>query len=193
MSPDFQPTLQGAYVVLRPLRADDYDALYAVAADPLLWEQHPANDRHDETVFRGFFQDAMASGGALIVLDAATGEVIGSSRYHGYDPERGEVEIGWSFLSRTRWGGTYNGEMKRLMLEHAFRFVTRVVFLVGPENRRSRRALEKIGARQAGSRRDGEGRESVMYEITATRFAGPAPLRDPPARAPGTVPGGKDR
>jgi len=57
------------------------------------------------------------------------------------------VEIGWTFLERAFWGGTYNREMKSLMLDHAFKFVDRVVFVVGENNLRSQRALQKIGAR----------------------------------------------
>jgi RimJ/RimL family protein N-acetyltransferase len=161
---DPQPTLAGTLLELRPLRPDDFDVLYAVAADPLIWEQHPASDRYQEPVFRRFFQDALDSGGALVALDRATGLVVGSSRFHGYDEARGEVEIGWTFLARSHWGGRYNGEMKRLMLDHAFRFVPRVVFLIGPENWRSRRAVEKIGAVLAGTRTV-DGRESVVYQI----------------------------
>lgn len=169
---DFQPTLTGELLELRPLRADDFDALFAVAADPLIWEQHPARDRHREDTFRAFFRESLESGGALIARDLRDGRVIGASRFHGYDAASREVEIGWSFLARSHWGGRYNGEMKRLMLEHAFRFVNRVVFLVGPHNHRSRRAVEKIGARPAGTRRDGSGRESILYEITRDSFAG---------------------
>jgi RimJ/RimL family protein N-acetyltransferase len=108
-----QPNLKGALVELRPLRLDDYRDVYAVAADPLIWEQHPAKNRHEEAVFREFFAEALASGGALLVTDAATRRVIGSSRFHGYSEERSEVEIGWTFLARSHWGGRYNAELKR--------------------------------------------------------------------------------
>ena len=168
---DLQPRLRGELVELRPLRAEDFDALYAVARDPLIWEQHPDANRHEAPIFRRFFREAMESGGALLAADAATGAAIGSSRYHGYDEARSEVEIGWTFLARSRWGGRYNGEMKRLMLRHAFRFVDRVVFLVGPANVRSQRALLKIGAVPAGSRPDGSGQERHVYLITARDFA----------------------
>jgi RimJ/RimL family protein N-acetyltransferase len=172
---ELQPVLSGELVALRPLLAEDYTPLYAVAADPLIWVQHPASDRHEEPVFREFFHDALASGGALVALDCADGRIIGSSRYHAYDAARSEVEIGWTFLARSHWGGRYNGEMKRLMLTHAFRFVDRVVFLVGPHNVRSQRAVERIGGVRAGTRADGSGRESLVYEITAAAFAASAP------------------
>jgi len=164
---DLQPNLKGHLLELRPLRADDFHNLYAVAADPLIWEQHPAKDRYKEEVFSLFFREALESGGALIAVDAKDGQVIGSSRFHGYNPEQSEIEIGWTFLARSHWGGVYNGEMKRLMLSRAFRFVDRVIFLVGPQNLRSQRALEKIGAAGVGSRRDGSGRNSFVYQITA--------------------------
>src|ERR671936_755412 len=143
MTFDLQPTLQSELLELRPLRAEDYQDLYAVAADPLIWEQHPCKDRYQEEVFQAFFREALASGGALLAIDRKDGRAIGSSRFHGYDEGKGEVEIGWTFLARSHWGGAYNREMKRLMLGHAFRFVNSVVFLVGPTNFRSRRAVEK--------------------------------------------------
>ncbi len=168
---DLQPTLNGELLELRPLRPEDFQDLYAVAGDPLIWEQHPSNDRYQEPVFQVFFLDALASGGALLAIDSEDGRVIGSSRYHGYDEEKSEIEIGWSFLARSHWGGVYNREMKQLMLRHAFRFVKTVVFLVGPKNYRSQRALEKIGAKRVGSRPDSTGRESLVYQITAAAFA----------------------
>ncbi|MHC5114008.1 MAG: GNAT family N-acetyltransferase [Planctomycetota bacterium] len=168
---DLQPHLSGPLVELVPLCPAHFDDLYAVARDPLIWEQHPESTRHEEAVFRGFFRGALESGGAFVVVDAGSQRIIGSSRYHGYDESKGEIEIGWTFLARSHWGGVYNGEMKRLMLEHAFRFVDTVVFLIGPENRRSQRAVEKIGAVRAGSRVDGSGTESYVYEITASAYA----------------------
>lgn len=163
---DRQPHLKGTLVELRPLRAEDYPALFAAAADPLIWEQHPASDRYKEEVFKAFFDDALASGGALIALDAKDGKVIGSSRYFGYDEANSEVEIGWTFLARAYWGGAYNGEMKQLMLTHAFKFVRNVVFLIGPENMRSQKAVEKIGGVRIPNRVNSLGRDSVVYRIT---------------------------
>jgi N-acetyltransferase len=174
---DRQPVLRGELLELRPLRADDFDTLFRVASDPLIWEQHPNSDRYQETTFRAFFQEALASGGALVALDRATGQIIGSSRYHGYDEQRSVVEIGWSFLARRYWGGRYNGEMKRLMLEHAFRAVQRVIFIIGPDNRRSQRSVEKIGAVRAGMRLDAQGRERLVYELTPALYGRPAAAR----------------
>jgi N-acetyltransferase len=167
---DLQPTLRGELVELRPLHPDDFDALFAVASDPLIWEQHPERERYREEHFRAYFQSGLDCGGALLALDAKTGAVIGSSRYFGYDPAVSEIEIGWTFLARPYWGGRHNGEMKRLMLQHAFRFVENVVFLIGEDNLRSRKAVEKIGAVYIGTRIDTKREERVVYRITAASW-----------------------
>ena len=167
---DPQPTLQGNLLHLRPLGPDDFDALYAVASDPLIWEQHPSPDRYKKDVFQKFFQDALDSRGALLAIDNKTGRVVGSSRFHGYNEQKSEVEIGWTFLARSHWGGAYNREMKQLMLRHAFQFVKSVVFVVGPKNLRSQRALAKIGAVFDGRRIDESknGEERFVYRINAS-------------------------
>jgi N-acetyltransferase len=164
---ELQPHLKGKLLSLRPLHPDDFQDLYAVASDPLIWEQHPTKDRYKKDVFEGFFREALESRGALVALDCKDGKVIGSSRFHGYDERESVVEIGWTFLARSHWGGAYNGEMKEFMLRHAFQFVKRVVFLVGPHNLRSQSAVEKIGGARVGARLDASGRESVVFEITA--------------------------
>jgi len=164
-----QPHLVGELLELRPLRPEDWESLFAVAADPLIWEQHPARDRYQEEVFREFFREALASRGAFVVIDRQTQGIIGSSRYFAFDQGKSEIEIGWTFLARSHWGGKYNAEMKRLMLDHAFKFVESVVFLIGPTNFRSRRALEKIGGHMIGRRKQtnlqGETVEQVVYQI----------------------------
>lgn len=180
---DRQPVLEGERLLLRPLRADDWDALFAVAQDREIWAIHPAHDRWQEPVFREFLADALAQGGAVAVIDRATGAIIGSSRWQEYDPaDGGEVEIGWTFLAREYWGGSYNRELKRLMLAHALRFVERVVFNVGADNLRSRRAMEKIGGRLTGrdhvAVRAGVAVRHVVYEIDRQGFAN-GPLRNP--------------
>ena len=165
---ELQPQLVGELVEVRPLRPEDWESLFAVASDPLIWEQHPANDRYQEEVFREFFQEALESGGAFVILDRVTQKIIGSSRYFGFAPERKEIEIGWTFLARSHWGGKYNVELKRLMLNHAFRFVESVVFLIGPTNFRSQKAVEKIGGVRIESRKKtirGQTVEQVVYQI----------------------------
>lgn len=150
---DRQPSLTGASLYLRPLHADDWAALYRVASDPDIWAMHPMHDRWREPVFRAFFDDALAQGGALAVIDRTTQSIIGSSRFQEYHAaDGGSVEIGWTFLARQHWGSGLNRELKQLMVGHALASVARVDFRVGEENWRSRRALEKIGARISPNR-----------------------------------------
>ena len=151
MSFDLQPHLKGELIELRPLTLDDWNELFAVASDSLIWEQHPERDRYKEGVFGIFFRDALESGGAFVIIDRRTQHIIGSTRFYGYDPEKSEIEIGWTFLARNYWGGRFNAEMKRLLLNHAFKSVESVVFFVGEDNVRSQKAMEKVGAIKVGT------------------------------------------
>ena len=169
MAFELQPILEGEILRLRPLQAEDWDELNPVGSDPLIRELHPSSYRYKEEVFREFFRGGLESGGALVVIDRKDERVIGSSRFHGYEVEKGEIEIGWTFLARSHWGGVYNSEMKQLMVRHAFRFVKNVIFVVGPQNLRSRRAVEKIGGGLVGLRADGRGGENVVYRVIAPR------------------------
>jgi N-acetyltransferase len=141
---DLQPILKGELIELRPLRPQDFDALFSAASDPKIWEQHPESDRYQREVFQKFFDGALESKGAFAIIERKSGRTIGSSRYCNLINR--EVEVGWTFLEREFWGGTYNRELKQLMLDHAFRFVDRVLFVVGEQNIRSQKALAKIGA-----------------------------------------------
>ena len=143
-----QPTLHGDTLTLRPLHADDFDALYSVASDPLIWEQHPSPLRYQREVFeQEVFAPGLSSANTLVVIDTASGAVLGASRYYDLDAAQRELAIGYTFLARNHWGGATNGELKRLMLTHAFGWAQRVWFHIGANNMRSRRALEKIGGK----------------------------------------------
>jgi RimJ/RimL family protein N-acetyltransferase len=156
---------------LRPLHPDDLDALFAISSDPLLWEQHPSKERAEPDGFRRWFDEAMASGGALVAEDP-DGTVVGTSRFEHLDLEASEVEIGWTFVAREHWGGSVNREMKRLMLDHAFASVQTVVFRVHSHNLRSQRAVEKLGAVRVGTQTDPMGRgENVVFHLTADQRA----------------------
>jgi RimJ/RimL family protein N-acetyltransferase len=164
---ELQPRLSGDLIELRPLKAEDFDALFQAASDPLIWEQHPEPDRYTREVFQRFFDGAIESKGAFAVIDRRSGRIIGSSRYCALNPAEREVEIGWTFLERAYWGGAYNAELKSLMLDHAFRFVDRVVFVVGEDNQRSQQALRKIGAKLLRTTDpDEKGMRKVIFAIT---------------------------
>ena len=171
--PDFQPTLTGPTVVVRPISADDWSALFAAGSDPEIWKVHPRFNRYTEPEFRKYFDSAVASKMAFVFVDRSTGELIGSSRYYGYEPELSEIEIGWTFVVRSYWGGATNREVKRLMLDHAFTLVDTVIFWVGEQNWRSQGAMTKIG----GLKRDGMFTRElsgttphVIFEIRKSRY-----------------------
>lgn len=173
---DRQPTLEGDNLLLRPLRASDRAALFAVASDRELWALHPAHDRWQEPVFDALFDDALAHGGALVVIDKCSGRVVGSSQFRPSARVPGAVEIGWTFLARDQWGGAVNRELKRLMLTHLLAHVEQGVFRVGAGNLRSRRAMEKIGGRlleltEDISYPDGRVIAHVFYAIDRQNFA----------------------
>lgn len=145
---NLQPVLENDRVLLRPLRQDDFEALYQCASDPLIWEQHPEPTRYQLPVFEKFFTGAIESGGAFLVINKETGEAIGTSRYYDVQPDKRSVAIGWTFLVRACWGTTYNQAMKQLMLDHAFHSADYVIFHIGPQNIRSQTAILKLGARK---------------------------------------------
>jgi RimJ/RimL family protein N-acetyltransferase len=166
---DLQPILRGGRVLLRPQREDDLEALYAVAADPLLWAQHPQTTRWQRPVFEGIFREGMASGGALVVCDAVTHAVIGGSRYYDVDEGARSLAIGFTFIARSLGVPGVNDEMKRLMLDHAFTWASTVWFYVGVDNLRSRRAVEKLGAVYSHDALRGTGTMHAFYRLDAPR------------------------
>ncbi|RFB85024.1 GNAT family N-acetyltransferase [Rhizobium leguminosarum bv. trifolii] len=178
---DRQPVLDTERVYIRPLSRGDFEALYAVASDPLLWELHPAPNRWQKDVFIELFNAALNSGGALTVIDKGANRIIGSSRFNMRDMKSSRAEIGWSYLARDYWGGPWNRETKRTLMAHAFRFVDTVYFRIGEANMRSRRATEKLGTRLIEETEiikmpDGTPVRHVFYEITKEEFAGQALL-----------------
>ena len=171
---DLQPTLRGRLIEVRPLKSEDFPKLFEAASDPLIWEQHPESDRYTKEVFQKFFDTAIESKGAFAVIERKSGRIIGSSRYWNLNLPESEVEIGWTFLSREFWGGSYNRELKALMLEHAFKFVDRVLLIVGENNLRSQKAVEKIGGtflkRTERQGRNGISRMDMVFVITRRQF-----------------------
>lgn len=145
---NLQPTLENEFVKIQPLKETDFGALYAVASDPLIWEQHPNRDRYKREVFENFFKGAIESKGAFLVFDKRTNKVIGSSRYYELDLEKSAVAIGYTFFAKDHWGSTYNPALKKLMLHHAFQFVDSVLFHIGALNIRSQKAIERLGAQK---------------------------------------------
>ena len=151
---NLQPVFENELIKIRPLTAGDFGELYEVASDPHIWEQHPDKDRCERKVFRKFFDGAIESKGAFIIFDNKTGKTIGSSRYYEYNNKESSVAIGYTFIAKEYWGGAYNLALKTLMLDHAFKFVDRVIFHIGSKNIRSQKSVEKLGAVKTEEIRD---------------------------------------
>ena len=167
---DRQPTLVGETLIVRPMTPEDVEPLFAVASDPEIWAMHPERTRWQRDVFQRFADGALTSGGGLVVLRRDTGALIGASRYYEWDAEARSVVIGFTFLARAHWGDGTNGELKRLMIDHAFTFAHTVIFHVGETNWRSRRAVEKLGATHARTVTNDAGQVSVHYTLTPTQW-----------------------
>ena len=148
MNFDTQPTLENDKIILSPLRESDFEALYAVAADPRIWEQHPNKDRWQKDVFRTFFDGALQSRGAFKIILKSTGQIAGSTRIYDYSEQENSILIGYTFLATEHWGKGINPTVKTLLLNYLFRFVSRVYFYIGAANIRSQIAIGRIGARK---------------------------------------------
>jgi RimJ/RimL family protein N-acetyltransferase len=144
---DLQPIrLKNELIQLIPLQETDFEELYTVASDPLVWEQHPNELRYQHEVFQNYFEGAMLSKGAFLIRDTKTNEVVGSSRYYDYNESDNSILIGYTFIGRKFWGNGYNKALKKIMLDYAFEQVNKVYFHIGAFNLRSQKAIEKIGA-----------------------------------------------
>lgn len=147
---DLQPTLANDLIQIVPLKETDFEALFTVASDPLIWEQHPNKDRYQREVFQNFFKGAIESKGAFIVYEKETGKIVGSSRYYDLDEADGAVAVGYTFIAREFWGKGHNRALKTLMFDYAFRFVDKIILHIGATNFRSQKATEKLGATKVG-------------------------------------------
>jgi RimJ/RimL family protein N-acetyltransferase len=150
MNFNLQPTLADAVVRLEPLQVDDFEKLYVVASDPMIWEQHPNKDRYQKEVFANFFKGAVESKGAFLIYDVQTGALIGSTRYYELDETAKSIAIGYTFLARSHWGTTYNRSAKLLLAKHAFQYIDTLIFHIGSNNIRSQKAIAKLGVQKIG-------------------------------------------
>lgn len=160
-----QPVLENEEFQLIPLQQGDFESLYEVASDPKVWEQHPNKDRYQREVFENFFRGAIESKGAFKIIEKATGNVLGSSRYYNFDENDNHIFIGYTFYGTKSWGKGINPKVKKMMLDYIFQYVDKVHFHIGKENFRSQKALEKLGGIKIAE-------EEVAYfaEPTRTNF-----------------------
>lgn len=170
-----QPILENENVKLIPLDQNDFEEVFAVASDPLVWEQHPNKDRYKREVFKNFFQGAMESGGAFKIIEKDSGEVAGSTRFYDYNSDDNSIFIGYTFYGTKFWGSKLNPQVKKLMLDYIFQFVDKVNFHVGKDNIRSQKAMEKLGAKKVDEVNVSYDYEperlNVVFEIQKSSFA----------------------
>lgn len=169
MNFSIQTILENETYQLIPLQQGDFKSLYEVASDPKVWEQHPNKDRYRREVFENFFQGAIESGGAFKVVERATGDILGSTRFYDFDDENNSIFIGYTFYGTKSWGRKINPQIKKLMLDYIFQFIDTVYFHVGKDNIRSRTAMERLGAENQGEQEVayfGEpSRTNILYQI----------------------------
>lgn len=146
MTFSIQPILEDDNVRLVPLQETDFEALYEVASDPKIWEQHPNKDRWQRNVFKTFFDGAMQSNGAFKIVDKVNEKVIGSTRFYDYNDKEDSILIGYTFYGTAYWGKGINLSVKKIMLDYIFQFVSKVNLHVGASNIRSQIAVGRIGA-----------------------------------------------
>ena len=167
---------------LEPLAAEHADALGAAAADGRLWDLWytavPPPDgmaAYVATALKGQQDGHMLP---WVVRDAASGTIIGSTRYHDIAPAIDRVEIGYTWYGESRQRTNVNTTCKLLLLEHAFETLKCKVVGLRTDNFnfRSQRAIEALGAKKDGVirhfalRRDGTVRDTVMYSILAAEW-----------------------
>ena len=177
MKPPEPVVIEGRGIRLEPLREDHADVLAAAAGDGRLWELwFTAVPAPEKT--RDYIADALKGqrdGHMLpwIVRDVASGNVIGSTRYHDIVPAVDRVEIGYTWYAQSRWRSHVNTTCKLLLLTHAFDALgcKCVGLRTDNFNFRSQRAIEALGAKKDGvirhhaARRDGTVRDTVIYSI----------------------------
>ena len=163
--------LENEQVKLVPLVASDFERLYAVAADPLIWEQHPSRNRFERAVFQAYFDGAVAAGTAFLVIDQSSGDIIGCTRFYDFKPGE-SIAIGFTFLARKYWGGVFNKAAKKLLVDYAFQFVDTIFFHIAATNIRSQRATQKIGAVKLGEVEieNNSGEKQLHFEYALRRM-----------------------
>ncbi|KAF1048466.1 MAG: putative ribosomal N-acetyltransferase YdaF [Herbaspirillum frisingense] len=172
-----QPVLTGELVELRPLEASHRAALLDAADDGELWNMTltvvPGEENIDKYIATAL--EGRASGKVMpfVIIERASGRVVGTTRYWKMDAANRKLEIGHTWLSLSMQRSGVNTEAKFLLLEYAFEALqcVRVQFTTDVLNERSRAAILRIGARQEGIVRherimpDGRKRDSVRFSI----------------------------
>lgn len=174
--------LRGRRVLLEPLHARHIPGLATAIRDgelwsiPVTWVPHP--DELGEFVQQADSRRAANLELQFATIDAASNNIVGSTRFMNIDREHRRVEIGFTFIAKT-WQRSYvNTEAKYLMLKHAFErwACNRVELITDVLNETSRTAIRRLGAKEDGIlrshmiMRDGRVRDSVVYSIVKAEW-----------------------
>ena len=145
---NFKSHFEDVSISLLQIKKENFEGLYLVASDPIIWEQHPENDRWKKEKFNIFFKSALKNElGCFSIFDNSHNKFFGSTRFYSYDENDKAVRIGYTYIAPEYWGTTTNNSIKKMMLDYIFKYLDKVYFDIGEQNLRSRKATEKLGAK----------------------------------------------
>ena len=164
---NFKSNFENDSISLLQIKKESFEELYLVASNPVIWEQHPESDRWKKEKFSIFFENGIQNKfGFLLIFDKCKKEIIGSTRFYSYDEEEQAIRIGFTFIAQKYWGTSINLQVKKMMLDYTFKFLDKVYFDIGINNVRSRKAVEKLGARLFLDNKKG----NVVYILKKNEF-----------------------
>jgi N-acetyltransferase len=178
-----QPVLEGDHVILRPMERSDGSAVVAAASDGKLWELFYTAVPGPETIeaYLTAAEAEAAYGRAMpfVVIDKASGKIVGATRYMRMKPDAKRLEIGTTFYAASAQRSPINSEAKLLLLTHAFEAMGCLCVQLRTDafNFASQRAIERLGAKREGVLRNhsilnGRNRDTVVYSIIANEWVG---------------------
>lgn len=171
--------LVGRLVRLEPLRPSHAPALFPSASDPEVWRwKLVPRPQSTEELATMIDERLIGPGRWPFVVSSLDGRPIGSTTLANFDWTHGSVEMGFTWLERTRWGQGYNEDSKRLLLRHSFENIGmhRIEWQVDDKNVRSIAALKRLGFRFEGTHRsrhvrpDGTRRDSLYFSLFAEEW-----------------------
>ena len=173
--------LTGDHAKLEPLQREHRDALIEAVKDGELWRLWytyvPAPDKMEAEIERRFGLQAAGSMLPFTVRNAA-GKIVGMTTFMNIDATHKRVEIGSTWYASSVQRTPLNTECKLMLLRHAFENLDciAVEFRTHFFNHASRRAIERLGAKQDGILRshqvapNGSLRDTVVFSIIASEW-----------------------
>ena len=176
--------LENNFALLRPLSLEDEEGFAKIAFDSDIWKYNVARIMNS-TELKEFINTSLEDRKRNLryqftIIQKASGEIAGSTSYSNISVKDKRLEIGWTWLGKKFMGTGLNKECKFLLLQYAFEHLKfeRVEFKTDVLNKASRRALQKIGAKEEGILRshtlmhDGRRRDTIYYSILANEWSG---------------------